>query len=65
MSRHVISTVAWVVVAVFAAGFYCGAVFGMVTSPAAYDFKTVEKHLRMVFCEQAIKNKLIHTCEVD
>lgn len=65
MSRHVISTVAWVVVAVFAAGFYAGAVFGMVTSPAAYDFKTVEKHLRMVFCEQAIKNRLIQTCEVD
>lgn len=65
MTRHAISTVAWAVTFVFAAGFYAGMVFGMVTSPAAYDYKTVERHLRMVFCEQAIKNRLIQTCEVD
>lgn len=65
MTRHVISTVAWAVVAVFTAGFYAGAVFGVITSPAAYDYNTVQKHLRLVFCEQAIKNKILKTCEVD
>ena len=65
MSRHVFSTIAWVVAAVFAAGFYFGAWFGVVTSPAAFDARVIEKRLRLVFCEQAIKNKLIQTCEVD
>ena len=65
MTRHVISTVAWAVALTFAAGFYAGAVFGVVTSPAAYDSRVIEKRLRLVFCEQAIKNKLIQTCEVD
>lgn len=65
MSRHVISTVAWVIALTFAAGFYAGAWFGVVTSPAAYDAKTIEKHLRMVFCQRAIQNKLLQTCEVD
>lgn len=65
MSRHAISTVAWAITFVFVAGFYCGAWFGVVTSPAAYDFKTVERHLRTVFCERAIANKMIQTCEVD
>lgn len=65
MTRHAISTVAWAVLFVFVAGFYCGAWFGVVTSPAAYDVKVVEKHLRYVFCEQVIKNKLLTNCEVD
>ena len=65
MSRHAISTVAWAVLFVFGAGFYVGAWFGVVNSPAAYDAKTIEKHLQMVFCERAIANKLLQTCEVD
>ena len=32
MTRHAYSTIAWVVAAVFAGGFYCGAWFGVVTS---------------------------------
>ena len=65
MSRHAISTVAWAVVFVFGAGFYVGAWFGTVTSPAAYNAQVVERHLRVVFCDRAIKNKLINTCEVE
>ena len=65
MTRHAYSTIAWVALAVFLAGFYCGAWFGVVTSPAAFDAKVIEKRLRLVFCEQAIKNKLIQTCEAD
>ena len=65
MTRHAYSTIAWVVAAVFAGGFYCGAWFGVVTSPAAYDAKTIEKHLQHVFCVQAIRNNLTTTCRVD
>ena len=65
MTRHVISTVAWAVAFVFAAGFYAGAVFGIVTSPAAHDAKVIEKRLREVFCEQIVLNKLMTTCKVD
>ena len=65
MTRHVYSTIAWVVAAVFAGGFYFGAWFGVVTSPAAFDANVIEKRLRMVFCEQALKNKLINTCDVE
>lgn len=65
MSRHAISTGAWLFCFVFAAGFYAGTWFGMVTSPAAYDAKIVELRLRTVFCEQAILNKLMTRCEVN
>ena len=65
MTRHVISTVAWAVVLTFAAGFCAGAVFGIVTSPAAHDAKVIEKRLREVFCEQIVLNKLMTTCKVD
>lgn len=65
MTRHVISTAAWAVAFVFAAGFYAGAVFGIVTSPAAHDSRVIEKRLREVFCEQIVLNKLMTTCKVD
>ena len=64
MTRHAISTIAWAVVLTFGAGFYAGAVFGVITSPAAYDAKTVERHLREVFCEQAVRHNLMTTCVV-
>lgn len=63
--RHEASTVAWLVVLVFGAGFYAGALFGTVTSPAAYDARVIELRLRTVFCEQAVRNKLMTTCEVN
>ena len=65
MTRHVISTVAWAVALTFAAGFYAGAVFGVITSPAAHDARVIEKRLREVFCEQVVLNKLMTTCKVD
>ena len=65
MSRHVISTVAWAIVLTFGAGFYAGAVFGIVTSPSAYDSRVIEKRLREVFCEQAVRNGFMTTCKVD
>ena len=65
MSRHAYSTIAWAVLAVFLAGFYAGAVFGVIVSPAAHDSRVIEKRLREVFCEQIVLNKLMTTCKVD
>ena len=65
MTRHVISTAAWVIAFAFAAGFYVGAVFGVIVSPAAHDARVIEKRLREVFCEQVVLNKLMTTCKVD
>lgn len=63
--KHEVSTAAWVFCFVFGAGFYVGVWVGNVTSPARHDARTIELRLREVFCEQALKNKLMTTCEVD
>ncbi len=63
--RHEASTAAWVFALVFGAGFYAGVWVGNVTSPARHDTRMVEERLRTVFCEQAIRNKLMTTCEVN
>jgi len=63
--KHEISTWAWVVTFSFTLGFYAGLYVGNVTSPARHDARMIEQRLRMVFCEQAVRNKLMTTCEVD
>ena len=65
MTRHALSTAAWVALFIFAAGFYAGAVFGVIVSPAAHDARVIEKRLREVFCEQVVLNNLMTTCKVD
>ena len=63
--RHEVSTWAWAVVIVFIAGLYVGIYFGIRTAPSYHDAQVIEKRLRAVFCEQAVRNKLMPTCEVD
>lgn len=65
MSPHVFSTAAWAAVLVFGAGFYAGAWFGNVTSPARHDQQVIEKRLREVFCEQIVLNGILPSCKVN
>lgn len=63
--KHEISTWAWVLAltALFAAqaGYFAGAYYG----PSYFEARKIEVHLRHVFCEQAIRNNLLKTCEVE
>jgi len=65
---HVISTHAWIVVIALITGIALGAAggfsFGFKSSPSYQDALRVEQRLREVFCDQAIRNGLLKTCEV-
>lgn len=65
---HAISTQAWVIVIALVigatAGFTAGMLIGLKNSPSYHDALRVEYRLREVFCEQAIRNNLMKTCEV-
>lgn len=65
---HAISTQAWVIAIALTvgatAGFTVGMFYGLKNSPSYHDALKVEYRLREVFCEQAVRNKLMTTCEV-
>ena len=63
--KHEVSTIAWAFVLVFIAGLYTGMYVGVRTAPSYHDAQVIEKRLREVFCEQAVRKKLMTTCEVD
>ena len=62
--NHAVSTAIAAGLLVFGFGACAGFVVGIQQSPSYYDALRVEQRLREVFCEQAIKNSLIQTCEV-
>lgn len=62
---HRASTYAWVAVLLLAVGGQIGFWFGVRAAPSYHDARVIEQHLRAVFCEQAVRNKLMTTCEVD
>lgn len=61
---HRIVTWAWTALLLLTSGFTAGAWVGMKFGPSYHDALTVERRLREVFCEQAIRNQLLKTCEV-
>ena len=61
--KHEISTAILAAVFVFGAGFYAGIYFGVRTAPSYHDAIVIEKRLREVFCEQAVKNGTLKTCD--
>lgn len=61
---HAISTHAWIIAIALAVGAAGGFVVGMRLSPSYHDALRVEHRLREVFCERAIVNGLLKTCEV-
>ena len=61
---HAISTVLLSGLLVFGLGTCAGFVIGVQQSPSYYDALRVEQRLREVFCEQAVKNNVLQTCEV-
>ena len=63
--KHEISTAAWAFVMVFLAGLYAGVYLGIRTGPSYHDAQVIEKRLREVFCEQAVRKRLMTTCEAD
>ena len=68
LNWHAISTQAWVIVIALVigatAGFTAGLILGLKNSPSYHDALRVEHRLREVFCEQAVRNGLLKTCEV-
>ena len=61
--RHEISTAILAAAFVFGAGFYAGVYAGVRTAPSYHDALVIEKRLREVFCEQAVKNGTLKTCD--
>ena len=64
MNWHALSTHAWLLVIAAAVGAAGGFVVGLRASPSYQDALRVEYRLREVFCEQAIRNGVLKTCEV-
>ena len=62
--NHAIITAIVAGLLVFGFGVAAGFVFGVRESPSYYDALRVEYRLREVFCEQAVRNKLLKSCEV-
>lgn len=61
---HAVSTYAWVVAIALAIGAGGGFAAGLRFGPSYQDALRVEYRLREVFCEQAVRNGLLKTCEV-
>lgn len=64
MTPHHLSTYAWGALLVLCVGLAVGFAAGLRYSPSYQDALMVERRLREVFCEQAVKNGLLKTCEV-
>jgi len=62
--NHAVSTAVLAALLVFGAGAGVGFVVGVRESPSYYDAMKMEYRLREVFCEQAVRNSLMKTCEV-
>lgn len=61
---HAISTHAWGLAIAASVGAAGGFVAGLRFSPSYHDALRVEYRLRELFCERAIANGLLKTCEV-
>ena len=64
MNWHALSTHAWLIAIAASVGGAGGFVVGLQFSPSYHDALRVEYRLREVFCEQAVRNNLMKTCEV-
>lgn len=64
MNWHALSTHAWLIAIAASVGAAGGFVVGLQFSPSYHDALRVEYRLREVFCEQAVRNNLMKTCEV-
>ena len=61
--NHAVSTALVAGLLVFIAGTCAGFVVGVREGPSYYDALRVEQRLREVFCEQAVRNKILQSCE--
>lgn len=61
--KHEISTAILAAGFIFLAGFYAGVYAGVRTAPSYHDALVIEKRLREVFCEQAVKNGTLKACD--
>ena len=62
--NHAVSTALGAGLLTFGFGACAGFAVGVQQSPTYYDALRVEQRLREVFCEQAVKNGMIKSCEV-
>ena len=62
--RHEIITVLVSGVIMLGVGACAGFAVGVRESPSYQDAMRIEQRLREVFCEQAVKNNVLRTCEV-
>ena len=62
--NHHVSTYAWALAIAAVIGGALGFCAGLRYGPSYHDALTVEYRLREVFCEQAVRNSLLKTCEV-